>query len=187
MRFLTPEQVVRLADAIDPAREPLRFVVGDERSRLSLVDVEAIRDHLRGIVGPAFRFRAALETGAQLLAGRLEKEDRLDAAAPLGKKVIERVGLRGGPRETVEDDPLIGGSRRQTVADHVDRQIVGYVCARVEDALHTTADVGLSADVIAKEISSRKMEPTVRPRECLRLRALPHSGWAHEDEIATHG
>jgi len=139
--------------------------------------------HVAPPVGALLRHRPAGEAGVELVAGCLEDHDSGDPSVHLGEEPIERFGLRHRPRETVEQDARGRRDTPQAVADEIDGHVVRHVRALVKVGLHATPELGLATDVIAEDLPGRKLDPAALLRERLRLRALPHPGRTHDDEV----
>ena len=58
-------------------------------------------------------------------------------SGPLGalQRALERLGLRDGPREPVEDEALLGVGLVEAVHHHLDDDVVGHVLAAVHERL----------------------------------------------------
>ena len=86
------------------------------------------------------------------LISNFEENDRVETP-PFGlQMVVEEIGLAGGAREAIEDDPCICGNGEQPLGDHGIDQFVRGEFSAIDAALGEAAESGLVGDVFAKEV-----------------------------------
>src|SRR5438093_1324325 len=97
---------------------------------------------------------------------------------------VERRGLCDRAGEAVEKDSCGPRDLAETLADHANGQLVGYVRALVEEGLHPAPELGLPPDVLSEELARREVGPAILLGERLGLGPLSHSGRTDEHEVA---
>ena len=156
--------------AVDAAQEALLLVVVDQRLGLLVVLVEPVADHLGLVVvaddqlgcrrcrrrppasggsnstwktWPFFDAGAApAEPAHDLVVGDVDQERRGQLAAELAQLRVERLGLRHGAREAVEDEAVGGLLALDPLGDHADDHLVGDQVAAVHVLLRLLAELG---------------------------------------------
>ena len=144
-------------------------VVLDHRLGLLVVDLEAARDHLRSIVGPALLVRPPEQPLLRDVVVELEEEDRVERLADLGEHGVERIGLGERAREAVEHEAV---ELRQALPDQRNRQVIRDEIAPGQDRLDTLAEVGAIRDRVAKDLARRDVRHVVLRLDSLRLCAF---------------
>ncbi len=128
----------------------LRLVVGALLERLAVLVAAALvlgRVELDVVEVPVGALAAAREALDHGLVGRVDQQRRGQPPAALVELLGERVGLRHGAREAVEQEAVVA-VLVDLLEDHRDHQIVGHQAAVVHVLLGLRAEVGALVDVL---------------------------------------
>ncbi len=160
-----------------------RPVVLDERLRLLVVDLEPARDRLRSVVLAPLLPRPAAQPSDGVVVRDVEEEDRVEAPADPVEHRVERLGLREGAREAVEDEPVLGVLGLEPFPDQLEHQVVGDELAAREDRLHSAAERRPRRDRRAKHVAGRDVRNLPLLRDPRRLRALAGPLRAQDQDV----
>ena len=122
----------------------------------------------------------------QLLEAQVEHRHRGDAAAQLGQRGVERLGLGERARKAVQDEPALGVGLRQPLADHADDDVVGHEVAAGHDLLGHQPQLGAVPNGLAQHVAGGDVGEPVLRRNARSLGALAGAGRAHEDQVERH-
>mgnify|MGYP007122311150 CR=1 FL=1 len=154
--------LVERADAVDPVDDATGPVDLEDRGRLVLVDVQAVRDGLVGVVRTALLGRTELQPLDALLAGNVEEDDGVERLAASGQERVEMLHLGGVARVAVEEEAVRGVVLRQAIANDLAGQLVGNEVSLVEDGRDLLAERRALFDVRAEDVSGRDDRDAVR-------------------------
>src|SRR5215208_5347523 len=196
---------------VDLVEDALILVVRDERLGLLPVLREAVLDHL-GLVVIADDQLAAVDVADPLLLRRVEL-DVIDVArvllarAPSAQSAhdlllrdldqdggghlsvqllhlgVERLGLRHGAWEAVEDEAVGGLLPLEAVRNHPDDHLVGHQVAAIHVLLGLLADLGPLLDRGAQDVAGGVVRQAEVLLQALPLSPLPAAGRAEQDEV----
>jgi hypothetical protein len=193
---------------VHPDEDALVGVVGDQRRRLLLVDLQAMPDgpllvvvtlEQRAPARVAFVVllvvelhvpdAAALAAGApagqppdHLVVVDDELEHEVERLAPVLEHVAQDLGLRDVPREAVEQETVLRVVLREAVADHGDGDLVGHQVTTVHVRLGQLAKVRAARDVGTEYVTCRDLRDGQVRCDVLGLRPLTRSGGPDQNE-----
>ena len=107
----------------------------EDRRRLALVDRQAVRDDLLGVVGAALLHARAAQPRDALLARHRELDHGVERLAAAGEERVEVADLGEVARVAVEQEAVRGIRLREAVAHELAGQLVGDEVARLDDRL----------------------------------------------------
>jgi hypothetical protein len=123
------------------------------------------------------------EPALDLLVRDVEEQHRGDPPPQLGQLLVERLRLRGRPREPVEDEAVAGVVLLEALAHHRHDHVVGNEITGVHVALRLPAELRAVGDVLAQHVPRpdvRKLE--VLP-QALGLGAFTGTGRTEQDQV----
>ncbi len=193
---------------VDAHQDALVGVVGDQRSRLLLVDLQAVPDGLLLVVVTLEERAPARVTPVVLLVVELdvpdtaalaagtpagqppdhlvvvhdELENEVERLAPVLEHVAQDLRLRDVPREAVEQETVLRVVLGQTVADHGDGDLVGHQVTTVHERLGQLAEIRAARDVGTEDVTCRDFRDGQVRCDVLGLCPLTRSGGPDQDE-----
>ena len=114
-----------------------------------------------------------------------EVEDAVEAATQLVHEDVERLRLRDGARESIDDEAFGGVWLAEAVANHADHDVVGDVMAPGQDGLGLEAQWRAGLDLRPQHVAGRDMRDPETIAKHVRLRTLPAPRSAIQKQI--HG
>src|SRR5690349_22922832 len=164
--------LVHVADPVDLAEQAPAAVDLDERLGLLGVDLLAPPDDVLRVVAAPLGLRARGEPADQLVGVDGEDDDGVEAVTGEPDHPVELLDLVEGARVAVEQEALDGVLLVDPVADHLVRDVVGDVLARVHEALGLDTELGALRDVGAEDVAGRDRGDPEPVGDDLRLGAL---------------
>lgn len=125
--------------------------------------------------GTAFGRGAAEEAPDELRLRDDQLDGGIDARAVAGQQVVQGLGLHGGAREAVQQDPD-GSHAVELGPHHADDDVVGDEGAGVHDDLGALTELRAALHVGAKHGARRELLEAALGGEQVGLRALPAPG-----------
>src|SRR5690606_3181768 len=173
--------------AVDGLHEALGLVVADERPGQLAVDVEPVAHDLDIVVGARRsttgrgRFPGAVDDAVHQDVGIGRDLDYpIQLHALLLEHGVQRLCLRDGARETVEDEAGLAVLGVEALGDDSVHNLVGDEIAAVHDFLGRKAHRGLLGNGRAQDIAGRELRDAVGLDKDLGLRALARARRAQE-------
>ena len=155
-------------------------------SAVAIADAGHRRRRVFAVGGLALRTGLAPgEPPDQDVGRHLEQDDVVDAPPPALQHLVERLRLRHGAGETVEEEALDDARRGQRLVDDAVDDVVGHQLARVHQRLRLAAERRPIGDRLAQDVARRQLRDAVAEDQPLGLCALPCSGGPEKDEV--HG
>ena len=114
--------------------DALLVVPVDERLCLGVIHHETLLDRFLIIIGTATLLSAQDETLHQLILGHVEFDHRGHLVATLAEHLLQRLSLRDGTGEAIEDHPLVIAERVVDSGQDAHHQIVGDQLSLVDVA-----------------------------------------------------
>src|SRR5688572_17651580 len=161
---------------------PRRAVVLDDRLRLLVVDGEPALGRLDRVVAPPLYAGAAEHARLGGLVVEIEEEDDVERAADLLEQLVERPSLGEVARKPVEDEPLTRVVVGQALADHPDRELVGYEVAARHDLVHLAPERSRVVEG-AEHVARRDVRDLAAAGDALGLRPLPRPLRAEHQDV----
>src|SRR3954447_11561004 len=180
-----PRHLVDRAIAVDLHQALALRVVGEQRSGALLIDVDAVSDHLGGVVGAAARLPARDQPFDQ--GGWVHREvyGDLYGDAEVLRDGVRGLGLLDSAREPVQHIAARGGCLGDRLAQHGEDEVVRDQVTALHVRLSLAADVGAVGDVLAQQVSAGDVGDVEVLRDSGRLGAL--SGTRRTDQQKSHG
>src|SRR3954451_11939149 len=196
--------------AVDAAKDAALLVVGHQRLGLVVIGAEPVSDYLGLVVVADFEPRsvhvahalvlgrvelhvedvplldahaAAAEAPNHLLVGNVHEDRRRQLAAQLAELRAERLGLRDGAGESVEDEPvgrLVAGHALRDDADH---HLIGNEVAPIHVPLGLGAELGALTNGGPEDVAGRVVGEAEVLLQPLALRPLSGAGRTQKHEI----
>ena len=142
---------------LHPGADRRLGVVGavDELRAVDVADAPDLRrlepvvvDVAAGLADPP-----AGEPTDEVLDRDLDQERLVDAAAGVGERGIEGLGLGAGPGEAVEDRPGLGVVSLEPGQEQADHHVVGDELARPHDGVDLAPDLAAGRDLGAQQVA----------------------------------
>ena len=126
---------------------------------------------------------APTEAAHDLLVADVDQQHRGQLPTQLAQLGGQRLGLRRGAREAVEDEAVGRLAGVDPLADHADDHLVGDEVAAVHVVLGGLAELGSLAHRGAEDVPGRVVRQLEVLLQALALRALARPRGAEQDQI----
>src|SRR5690606_19036435 len=174
--------LINRCHTVNGLQQALPGIVGHQRCRLLLVDVEALAQHFLGVVGPGTaRLRGALyNTAYQLVCIGFDLDHGIKLDALVDQHGVQRFGLRNGAREAIKNETGFAIGCVQTLRDDaVDNGITDQITT-IHYYLGLKPQRGLGRNRRAQDVTGGQLGDIVGLDQDLGLSPLPRSGWSEQ-------
>ena len=179
------EDIVDISAAFDGIVVSFLFIIIAQRRCLFMVDLQTFGDSVDIVVGASALLASFNHSVDKLVLRNFETYDGVYVSAVFGKHLGERLCLRHGAWETVEDDAFFkhGGVRFEKVGEYVNHKFVGDEQTFGDECVGYFAELCSFCNVVAQKITRRDVVQTVAIDESFALSPLPAAGSSKNNNV----